>query len=476
MRKLTESARLHLFGAAIGLFLAACSASEPAEPAASQTEYASLNQTSGDIQKADPVDVALTWKYGMPVTAASVTRGGAGGEVIRVTSLNSEGPGTLRAALQQSGPRVIVFEVAGVIDLGGQNISINEPFVSIAGQTAPSPGITLIKGGLIIRTHDVIVQHVRIRPGDLGEAPRSGRDIDAITTISAYNVVVDHCSLSWATDENLSASGPRFTGDTPDEWRKGTSHNIFYSQNIIAEGLAHSTHAKGEHSKGSLIHDNVSELVIYANLYAHNFERSPLFKGGVQGSVINNMIYNPGQRAVHYNLQGIEWAGVPPVLGRMDLIGNAMRAGPSTEENLPLLMIAGVGDLSAHIAGNTAIDRWGNPLPLLGRYTSNVSEIIQSKAPNFDHSALNIMPASQVESYILANAGARPWDRDQHDVRVLADTAEGRGQIIDTQDQVGGYPNSPEYRLEFDETDWDLDLLAPFNDTILDNRAGAKGT
>lgn len=424
----------------------------------------------------DAVEPQIAWQYGAPDLAANMTVGGKGGEIIRVTSLASEGPGTLREALSQTGPRIIVFEVAGVIDLGGDNISIQEPFVTIAGQTAPSPGITIIKGGFVIGGHDVLVQHLRIRPGDLNEAPMSGRDIDAITTSAAYNIVVDHCSLSWATDENLSASGPRFTGETVEEWREGTSHNILFSQNIVAEGLAHATHAKGEHSKGSLIHDNVSDIVIYANLYHSNYERSPLFKGGVQGSVINNLIYDPGQRAVHYNLAGLEWGDVPPVLGRLDLIGNALRAGPSTAEGLPLLTIGGTGNLSAYLSDNSAVDRWGNDLPVFGSYTSNPAEIIEANAAHFSWQGLATMPSAQVETYVLANSGARPWDRDGHDVRVLADAAEGRGGVIDSQEEVGGYPVVAEVRQSFDASAWDLDTMSPLDPSTLDDAAGARGT
>lgn len=416
------------------------------------------------------------WAYGPPAYAETVSQGGRGGRIVAVTNLESEGPGSLRAALAETGPRIVVFEVAGAIDLGGDNITIREPFVTIAGQTAPSPGITIVRGGLIVSSHDVIIQHLRIRPGDLGEAPRSGRDIDSITTISAYNVVVDHCSLTWGTDENLSASGPRFTGETPDDWRKGTSHRILFSNNIIAEGLANSTHAKGEHSKGSLIHDNVSDILIYRNLYASNVERSPLFKGGVRGAIVNNFIYNPGKRAVHYNLQDLEWGDAPAQEGRMDLIGNVMRGGPSTEPGLPLVMIGGVGDLSLYTADNIAVDRWGAPAPELGHYGVTGAEVIRASRARMDLEGLTIAPAEAVETLVLANAGARPWDRDLHDVRVLADTAEGRGGMIDSQEDVGGYPEWPETRRAFDPAAWDLDDMSPKSADALDSGAGAQGT
>lgn len=459
--------------------LALTSALFCASSACAQTPAQGTSAPQADIASAfesAKTDPAKIWAYGAPEYARQVTDGGEGGEIIKVTSLASSGPGTLREALSQSGPRIIVFEVAGIIDLAGDNLAIRDPHVTIAGQTAPSPGITIVRGGLAIGGHDVIVQHLRIRPGDLGEPVRSGRDIDAISTGSAYNIVVDHCSLSWATDENLSASGPRFTGETVEDWRDGTSHNILYSHNIIAEGLALSTHAKGEHSKGSLIHDNVSDIVIYSNLYTSNYERSPLFKGGVQGAVISNLIYNPGQRAVQYNLQDLEWGDVPPVLGRMDLINNAMRAGPSTVEGLPLLTIGGTGNLSVHMSGNLAHDRWGNDLPRFGRYTSNPVSFIEAETPHFEWPGLDLVPAGEVETYVLSNAGARPWDRDTDDVRVIADAAEGRGGIIDSQEEVGGYPDHEETRRAFDPDAWDLDTLAPLSIETLDSDAGARGT
>ena len=411
-----------------------------------------------------------------PLGPAKTTIGGKGGQIVKVTNLESEGPGSLREALQVEGAKIIVFEVGGVIDLGGDNLNVATSNVTIAGQTAPSPGITLIKGGMVITGDDIIVQHLRVRPGDLGEAYRSGRDIDAITTISASNVIVDHCSLSWATDENLSASGPRFTGDTPDEWRDGTSHSIAYTNNIIAEGLSHSTHAKGEHSKGSLIHDNVSDILIYGNLYAHNFERSPLFKGGVDGAIVNNFIYNPGQRGVHYNLQGLEWGDVPAETGRMDLVGNVMRAGPSTSDGLPLLMIGGDGSLDLHMTGNVAQDQWGAALPDSGRYTSNVAAELREVEPSAIIADLPIFAAGQIEAYVLKNAGARPWDRDAVDVRILADTAEGRGEIIDSQEQVGGYPELAATYREFDPSQWHLDTMEPATQDALDAGLKAKGT
>nr|WP_298717101.1 hypothetical protein [uncultured Steroidobacter sp.] len=392
--------------------------------------------------------------------AAAQTPGGRGGRIIRVTTLDASGPGSLLEALETKGPRIVVFEVGGVIDMQKHEIKIKEPFLTIAGQTAPSPGITLIRTGIDVLTHDVIVQHIRVRTGSAGAEKRKGWEPDAFSTVGAYNVIVDHCSMTWAVDENLSASGPRFTGKTVADWRKGTSHSITFSNNIIAEGLRHSTHAKGEHSKGSLIHDNASDILIINNLYAHNHERNPLFKGGVHGMVINNLIYNPGPRAVHYNLIAEEWRGQPYQNGRLALIGNVLRGGPSTPPNLPLFMLGGSGDLEYYEADNIAVDWTGQDLPKFGRYTNSAAKIIPMAKPALPF-GVQLLPAAEVQDAVILNAGARPWDRDPIDARIVADTIEGRGEIIDSEEDVGGYPAYKETRQKFDEKDWDLRYMTP---------------
>ncbi|MEH6697565.1 MAG: pectate lyase [Brevundimonas sp.] len=409
---------------------------------------------------------------------ASATPGGRGGEIIRVTNLNSEGPGSLRAAIEADGPRIVVFEVGGVIDLEMKTLRLRNPFITIAGQTAPSPGITLIRGGMDITAHDVIVQHIRIRPGSADQGWMSGWDEDGISTVGAYNVIIDHCSLTWATDENLSASGPRFTGSTPEEWRAGTSHNITFSNNIVGESLAYSSHSKGEHSKGSLIHDNVTGLLIIGNLYAHNYERSPLFKGGVHGVIVNNLIYNPGPRAIHYNLAPEEWGDVPFEVGKMSVVGNVLRAGPSTPtDHLAFMMIGGAGDVEYYGLDNIAVDQVGEPMRMFGRYTTSPARIIEVSRPPVWWEGLTPIPAVDVQRSVLSTAGARPWDRDMRDVLLIAEVAEGRGEIIDHEREVGGYPAVGEpTRKAFNPDDWNLHDMTPKRDDVLDRPARRRGT
>jgi pectate lyase len=393
---------------------------------------------------------------------AAHTPGGRGGKLLRVTTLAASGPGSLREAIETKGPRTIVFEVGGVFDLERSEINIQEPFVTIAGQTAPSPGVTLIRGGIDISTHDVVIRHIRVRVGEAGAAKHSGWGVDAISTVTgARDVIVDHCSLTWATDENLSASGKRFVGKTPDDWREAVSHRITFTHNIIAEGLAESTHDKGEHSKGSLIHDNVTDILIANNLYAHNFERSPLFKGGARGLLVNNLIYDPGQRAVHYNLIDEEWGEYPRQTGRIVMIGNVMRAGPSTRDPLALVMLGGSGDLELYDEDNLALDRIGRPLPMQGRYTTAPAKIVALTARPELPFGVNVLGSGAVQDAVIADVGARPWDRDLHDARIVADTIEGRGRIIDSENEVGGYPKYPETRAAFDPREWDMDTMLP---------------
>lgn len=396
------------------------------------------------------------------VGPAAHTVGGRGGQILRVTTLAPDGPGSLKAAIETPGPRIIVFEVGGVIDMGRTTISVTHPYLTIAGQTAPGPGITLIRTGIDVKTHDVVIRHLRIYTGVDGQPQRSGWEADTFSTVAAHNVIVDHCTLMWGIDENMSASGPRFTGKTVAEWRAGTSRNITFSNNLAAEGLADASHPKGEHSKGSLIHDNATGIVFYRNVWAHNVERNPLIKGGAQALMINNLIYNPQHRAVHYNLMNLEWVGQPYVTGEITAVGNVMRGGNDTDPALPFLMLGGDGDLAYFGKDNLLVDRHGQPLPEFGRYGETRAQLIRAKAPLAPLAGYKILPVRDVETSVLASAGARPWARDAEEIRVLFFVAEGRGAVIDDEKEVSAYPKvAPPVRAPFVAADWDLATMEP---------------
>ncbi len=379
---------------------------------------------------------------------AASTAGGRGGQIIKVTSLESEGKGSFLEAVKTKGKRIIVFEVGGVIDLKGKTVVIDEPFLTIAGQTAPSPGITFIDGGVAIKTHDVICRHIRIRTG--ASRHQTGWEPDGMSTVSAKNVIIDHCSFSWAIDENCSASGPRFKGDTPDEWRKNTSNNITISNNIIAEGLSQSTHPKGEHSKGSLIHDNATNILILANLFASNVDRNVLFKGGARAIQANNYIYNPGKRAIHYVLSTREWQDHPHEKGQLTIIGNSLQLGPSSGE-MPLVTI-GNGPCEVYMADNLAFSRDGKPSPLFAGDTGKIVTHMPIWVEN-----LKLIPAARVKDAVIRHAGARPWDRDEHDQRIVNSVTNGTGKIIHSENEVGGYPVVKPTFKKFSSKDWNLD-------------------
>lgn len=385
------------------------------------------------------------------------TPGGRGGKIIRVTTLAPNGSGSFAAALGAKGPRIVVFEVGGVIDLAGKSLALREPFVTIAGQTAPAPGITLIKGTLNIMTHDVIIQHLSVRPGEAGRAKKSGWEADGISGVGASNVIVDHCSCTWAIDENLTASGERFGGgDSVEDWRAKTSHHVTFSNCLIAEALSNSTHGKGEHSKGSLLHDNTTFLTVVGNLYASNTERNPLAKGGVHAVIVNNWISNPGRRAIHHALVASEWGKHSPVTSRLAIVGNVLEHGANTPPKMPLFANHYDSPLELFMEDNLAFDREHRPAPLLEPSVSPQ----QIKPPWPD--GLVPMPAEKVKEFIAKNVGARPWDRDPIDARIVKAALDGTGKIIDSELEAGGYPDRPATRAPFQPEEWNLDTMQPF--------------
>jgi hypothetical protein len=368
------------------------------------------------------------------------TPGGRGGRILKVTSLAADGPGSLRAALEAKGPRIVVFEVGGVIDLNGAVLRIDEPFLTVAGQTAPSPGITLIGGGIAISAHDVVLRHLRVRPGDRGLPPRSGWEPDGITTVTPddpgkpgpHNIVVDHCSLTWAVDENLSAGGVRHEG------RERTAHRVTFSNNLVAEALANSTHAKGEHSKGTLIHDHARDIAVIGNLYACNVDRNPVLKPDAAAVIANNLICNPRRWAIHTYWNTREYQGRMETMlpATLVVVGNVLWAGPDTPKNLAMIFIA-AGKGEVYEEDNLATGLDGQPRTVVGAPQPKLLE----RRP-FWPEGFTALPADAVAESVLRHAGARPWERDAIDARIVAGVRERTARIIDSQEQVGGYPRA----------------------------------
>lgn len=352
------------------------------------------------------------------------TIAGRGGEVVRVTNLNASGAGSLRAAIDHAVPRTIVFDVGGVIDLE-QALVIRHPYVTIAGQTAPSPSITIMGAGIVVHTHDVLLQHVRVRVGDRPNGPRpDGRDgigvagtPDAQTLV--YNVMIDHCSVSWAIDEGCST------------WHPGVS-DVTFRQCIIAENLARSIHPKGEHSKGLLIGDHTRRIAAIGNLFAHNTRRNPLIKGDVSALVVNNLIYNPDEAAIHFS----DPEGRGP--SQASIEGNVLVPGPDTGRSVDIIQLSWdtKKGTKVHAKGNVETQRARRPLALSAAKTPNTES-----APVAWVTPLTLRSSEEVPDWVMAHAGAIPTDRDETDARVVRNVAEGNGCIIDSQEEVGGFPS-----------------------------------
>jgi hypothetical protein len=316
----------------------------------------------------------------------------------------------------------VVFEVGGVIDLAGHTLTIRHPHVTVAGQTAPDPGITLIRGGLVVETHDVAIHHLAVRPGDNDRASSDWAP-DALGVRRgagpAYNILFEHCSATWAVDENLSTSGP---GDvTPEDGPDATAHDITIRSCLVAEALSRSTHPKGEHSKGTLIHDGVRNVRIEGTLYAHNRERNPRFKGGSTGVVSDSVMYNWGSACI-----GIGSKGNKKILEPADatVTGNVAIAGPDTRGRVFIKGLDPGGRVT--LGENIVVAGDGKPIAL---HDDQVRvETIAGGRP------------ARVLERVLRTAGSRPARRDLIDARIVRSVIDRTGRIIDSQNDVGGYP------------------------------------
>lgn len=319
--------------------------------------------------------------------------------IIKIREASAE---LLKRAVAVNGPRIIVFETSGVIDLDG-GLSVEFPECFIAGQTAPSPGITLTRGQVTIAANDVVVQHIRSRPGDDGRSAASGWEPGALDTADGtQNIVVDHCSLSWATDENVSI-GYR-------------SENTTLSNCLIAEPLNDSTHSEGPHGYSVILGDNSKNVSVMGNTLAFTTDRNPRLKEGNESVVVNNY--------VHHFSDGV-WLsdddGQP--LNRASIEGNVYEEAQTTQPN-----IFGLGE--AHIADN--VNNTDNPM--VGE------ELTQVDSRPLWPDGMTAMAGSETKSHNLENAGARPADRSRVDQRIVENLRNGDGGVIDSQEDVGGYP------------------------------------
>jgi hypothetical protein len=368
------------------------------------------------------------------------TKGGRGGDVYYVTNLNDTGQGSLRHAIQSAnGPRTIVFAVSGTIRLKSR-LFVNNPYITIAGQTAPGEGIAVADYDFNVLTHDVIIRHMRFRRGDLIEAhatPTGYGHLDALDIHSSKNVMIDHVSASWGIDEVLSVV---------DAGRSTlTSNNITVQNSLITEALDNTYHPKSPHGYGSLVRGSTgSSYTFHHNLWAHHANRMPRIGNyvhysedplGVLVDVRNNVFYNWGGHYSGYNSDD----GVEPnriSVSKYNFINNYYKAGPNSSNNFAWQEAA--PKAQAHFAGNA----------MNGRIPPDQWRLIRLRLPEFPEGYQREQPFdvepvetySAIEAYerVLARSGAMP--RDAVDARVIQDVINGTGRIIDSQEEVGGWP------------------------------------
>jgi pectate lyase len=335
--------------------------------------------------------------------------GGRGGTVYAVTTLDDAGVGSLRDAVSQSN-RIVVFRVSGTIDLKSP-LELKRANITIAGQTAPGDGICLKGCGTYIAANDVIVRHLRCRPGDERKEVHDGLSISG-----GKRIILDHCSVSWAVDETVSVTGQ-------------STDNVTIQWCFITESLNDSVHPQGPHGMGSLLRMQNGHLSMHHNLYAHHQTRNPsavTYKGKTMVlDFRNNVVY--------------DWGGHPGTGGkagnlvRMNYIGNFFRSGTSTlEQRRDWAFFGWSKDTMVFQAQNLINGKdigW------------SMFQRVYSKAPQaFQVESVHTDSAEAAFERVLADGGATRPRRDPVDARIVSQVREKTGAIIDSQREVGGWP------------------------------------
>lgn len=370
------------------------------------------------------------------------TAGGRGGKVLEVTNLNDAGPGSLRAALEEKGPRIVVFRVAGSIPLKSSLI-VTDPYLTIAGQTAPGGGITLRgdwagnEGLIQIKTHDVVIRYLTVRAGP----PSAGDGIEVFASEAheTHSIVIDHNSVSWAVNRNLAT------------WYD--VHDISIQWNVFSEALDCSIHPKGCHSKGVLLGGYASDedqdqpgaynLSLHHNLMAHNGERNPYIKAAGVVDVVNNVVYNPFGTFSHIDMQ----SQLAPDL--VNYRSNYFKPGPDTEVKYGIRAInPGPFGAEIFVQGNIGPQRENDELPDIDIVDPDSRAFVVAQP--FPAEAITTTSAFLAYDQVLEDAGAgRGLDcdgtllprRDVIDSRIVDEVRNGTGKVIDDPSEVGGWLN-----------------------------------
>ncbi|MEL6649738.1 MAG: T9SS type A sorting domain-containing protein, partial [Bacteroidota bacterium] len=345
--------------------------------------------------------------YGMETPA------GRGGQVIKVTNLNDSGSGSLRACVQANGPRVCVFEVSGFVNLNSPLV-VRNPYLTIAGQTAPSPGIMLGRGhGMQIWTHDVLVQHIGVRPGDgpgTNYRNRDGLQINGTDGPNQRptNIVLDHVTLAWGMDESLDMWG--YIGD------------ITVKNCIIAQAMRDPFEIEGQPSYGNLIgpYDQQSRVCIYGSYYVGNRDRQPLSRSKTL-LFSNNLLYDRVLRFVY--LSNRDAYGSGGFSTNSTVVGNAFVEGPDMSYNLPHERPVTFDKNGQQNSSKLYVaDNWWSEVSYNNQwsYVKDANSSIQANNPPAWINNFQYEPNHQkVIDHVSSQAGARPLDRNYLDRELL---------------------------------------------------------
>ena len=350
-------------------------------------------------------------------------RGGRGGKVLFVTNLNDSGPGSLRAAVETTGARTVLFRVAGYIELE-RPIRVSHPFLTIAGQSAPGEGVCLKNFGLEIGpTHDVVVRYVRCRPGDRTSGPG---EVDAVTVFDSHDVVIDHCTATWSTDECLSVS--RDCDRVTVQWC------------LIAEGLT-------SHSMGSIIGAYDGKVSYHHNLYANNRSRNPrvsahTYEPGREddpGPIVdfrNNVIFN-------WAAAGGYAGGSDPGMTertRINYVGNLLVPGPDTRRDARhrAFQINPSAKAEVYFSGNRVDDDSRGPRRDVSLLVNKGGRLTRLEAP-IPGTWPPAEKAQEVYRPVWKEVGAVLPARDAIDDRILEGVRTRSGRIVASQADVGGW-------------------------------------
>ncbi|MBD5779140.1 polysaccharide lyase [Pelagicoccus sp. NFK12] len=381
------------------------------------------------------------------------TTGGRGGRAIAVTNLNDSGPGSLRAAIEAEGPRTVVFRVAGIIELES-NLDIDNPDITIAGQSAPGDGICIKNHSLNINTRNVILRHLRVRRGD----PEGGQGSDNIGGNPDSDIIVDHCSVSWGRDEGISLY--RHMKLMPDGSRvKYPVKNLTIQWVVSSEGLG-----PGHEFGGTW---GGEDSTFHHNLFACNTGRNPSIGMSGRFDYRNNVIYNWSHRTMDGGDETSE----------INAINNYYKAGPATNQNMrETIARVSPGVRNMYSPGSAWADgdwypqaekrpgKWyvaGNIVEGSDRVTADNWKGMQVDAELERLARVNtpfvgwpVRQETAAEAYesVLAKVGATLPRRDAVDTRVVNMVRNNevmvRDGILRNPDEVGGYPEFTYSRKE----------------------------